>query len=254
MHETSHGGSDGTAASGRLIVGFCGEEWVLEPGDELGFGRAADLVVDDNPYLHRRVGRFAHRGGAWWLDNVGRTVAVTVLDRAGSSSATVGPGSSCALVHAAFVLAFAAGPADYEIEGTLEDLERHHDLGGEGAAVAVGGPGAVPPTLDWGRVPLNEDQRDLLLALCTHRLRRPADRFAPLPTNRACAQQLGWSLAKFNRKLDHLCEKLARAGVRGVHGDLGLLAADRRRVLVDHAVQVGLVTAADLGDEAARAS
>jgi hypothetical protein len=32
-----------------------------------------------------------------------------------------------------------------------------------------------------------------------------------------------------------------------VHGDLGLLAADRRRVLVDHAVRVGLVGIEDLG-------
>jgi hypothetical protein len=60
--------------------------------------------------------------------------------------------------------------------------------------------------------------------------------------------RLGWTLAKFNRKLDHLCEKLARSGVRGVHGDLGLLASDRRRVLVEHAVAVGLVRVDDLAD------
>jgi hypothetical protein len=111
---------------------------------------------------------------------------------------------------------------------------------GEGRA----GAGAV--TLEWGRVDLNDDQRLLLAALCEPRLRDPADRWAPVPSNRSVAARLGWTLAKFNRKLDHLCVKLARAGVAGVHGDLGQLATDRRRVLVEHALEVGLVGPQDL--------
>ncbi len=197
--------------------------------------------MDDNPYLHRVVGRFEHAGGAWWLRNLGRTIALTVLDAGGSSSATIGPGSSAALVHARFVVAFVAGPSAYELEGTVEDADRGEDLAGVRGATSDG------VTLDWGRVELNDDQRALLAVICADRLRRPADRSAPVPSNRAAAAELGWSLAKYNRKLDHLCEKLHRAGVRGLHGDLGLLAADRRRVLVDHAVQVGLVGAEDLG-------
>ena len=223
---------------GRLFIEFCGEERVVAPPDVLSFGRAADLAIDDNPYLHRVVGRIAHDGRRWWLHNLGRTVAVTVLDRRGSSSSTVGPGSAAALVHGEFVLAFSAGPATYELNGTLEDVERLDDLAGPAPA----GPGA---TEEWGRVDLNEDQAALLRVLCAPRLLMPADRWAPVPSNRECALRLGWTLAKFNRKLDHLCEKLHRAGVRGVHGDLGLLAADRRRVLVDHAVQVGLVQVED---------
>ncbi len=226
--------------SGRVFVEFCGEEHTVAPGHELTFGRSGDLEVDDNPYLHRVVGRIAHRGGSWWLHNVGRTTPVTVLDRDGSSSATLGPGSSAALVHAGFLLAFSAGPSSYELEGALEDQERLADLRGPDGTDA-------PVTLDWGRVELNDDQRLLLVALCEHRLIRPADRGAPVPSNRECAAAMGWTLAKFNRKLDHLCEKLHRAGVRGVHGDLGRLASDRRRRLVDHAVDLGLVARADLG-------
>lgn len=233
--------------AGRVFIEFCGQEVGLAPNDELTFGRAADLVVDDNPYLHRIVGRIKHRGGSWWLANLGTTVAVTVLDRTGASSATVAPGSTTALVHGEFVLAFSAGPSAYEITGTLEDVEREHDLGLD-AGPRGDRPGSpdLPATLEWGRVGLNPDQRVLLAVLCRDRLRLPSDRWAPVPSNRACATTLDWTLAKFNRKLDHLCEKLHRAGVRGVHGDLGLLAADRRRVLVDHAVQVGLVTRDDL--------
>lgn len=69
----------------------------------------------------------------------------------------------------------------------------------------------------------------------------PADQWAPIPSNRECAAALGWTLSKFNRKLDHLCDKLHRAGVRGMRGDLGLSATDRRRVLVEHVVRSGLL-------------
>jgi hypothetical protein len=172
---------------------------------------------------------------------------MTVLDRTGTSSATIGPGSSTALVHGAFMVAFAAGPSVYEIAGTLEDAERAADLGPPGPDRGAEG-GLVPVTLEWGRVELNDDQRTLLTVMCSERLRFPADRFAPVPSNRSCAAMLGWTQAKFNRKLDHLCEKLHRAGVRGVHGDVSLLASDRRRVLVDHAVQAGLVTLDDLDE------
>ena len=41
--------------------------------------------------------------------------------------------------------------------------------------------------------------------------------------------------------VNHLCEKLHRAGVPGVHGGVGANASDRRRRLVEHALTVGLV-------------
>lgn len=229
---------------GGLILEFCGEQFLLAPGDALTFGRAADLVLDDNPYLHRVVGSVEHRAGTWWLQNRGRAVAVTVHDLVGASSATVGPGSELALVWGRFRLSFRAGPVPYELDGLLEDHDRLEDVLGPAATGSTA-------TLEWGRVELNDDQRALLLVLCEHRLRHPWDRAAPPLTNRAAAVRLGWSLAKYNRKLDHLCEKLARSGVPGVHGDLGMLAADRRTVLVDHAVSVGLVRLEDLpgGDD-----
>lgn len=226
-------------AGGRLVLEFCGEHFELGPGEELTFGREADLVLDDNPYLHRLVGRIAQRDGAWWLHNVGRTVAVTVHDLVGSSSATVGPGSGIALLWGRFRLSFRAGRVPYELEGVLEEHEWFEAVG------LPTRPGSAR-TLEWGRVELNDDQRLLLAALCEHRLRNPWDRTSPPVSNRAGARRLGWSVAKYNRKLDHLCEKLARHGVPGVRGDLGLLAADRRARLVDHAVEVGLVGVEDL--------
>lgn len=233
------GSSEHHDSAGKLVLDFCGEQFRLFPGDELTFGREADLALDDNPYLHRVVGKVSLRGGAWWLHNVGRTVAVTVHDLVGSSSATVGPGSGIALMWGRFRLSFRAGPVPYEIDGTLEEHEWLEEVGGSS-------PPGSSRTLEWGRVDLNDDQRLLLAALCEHRLLNPWDRTTPPLSNRAAARRLGWTVAKYNRKLDHLCHKLARHGVPGMQGDLGLLAADRRSRLVDHAVEVGLVGVEDL--------
>ena len=47
--------------SPRLYLEFCGEDWTLSDGASLSFGRCAELVIDDNPYLHRLVGRPVER-------------------------------------------------------------------------------------------------------------------------------------------------------------------------------------------------
>ncbi len=226
--------------TGRCYLEFCGEDLTLEPGTSLTFGRSADLHIDDNPYLHRVLARIVDHGGVWCLEHLGRSTPITVADVHGPSRATVHPGASTALTHGEFVVTFAAGPTRYELLGGLETHEQVTDLlGPEGLAGTE--------TLDYASVELNDDQRVLLLVMCEAQLLQPGAR-PPLPTNRAGARRLGWSLPKFNRKLDHLCEKLHRAGVDGVHGAVGASAADRRRVLVDHAIAAGLVTRADLAE------
>ena len=56
----------------------------------------------------------------------------------------------------------------------------------------------------------------------------------------------GWALTRFNRKLDNVCQKLADAGTRGLHGGPGKLASNRRARLVEYAVSSQLVTRSDL--------
>lgn len=229
----------GVLMVGRLFVDFCGEERALAPGEELTFGRSGALEIDDNPYLHRLLGRFVARDGVWWLDHLGTRTPIAVRDAHGPSTATVAPGTCAALTHGEFSVSFSAGPTNYEVLGALEEDEWAIDLlGPEGLAGTR--------TLEWGRVELNADQRLLLLAMCERPLLDPGAVDAPLPTNRQGAARLGWSLPKFNRKLDHLCEKLHRAGVLGVHGGIGATAADRRRRLVEHGLEARLVTPDDL--------
>lgn len=225
--------------AGRLFIEFCGEEYLVEPDGELTFGRSGALVVDDNPYLHRVLGRFVMRRGVWWIDHLSDRTPVTVRDLHSPANASVAPGTSHALTHGEFRVGFTAGPTRYELEGALEDGEWAIDLLGPDGLEGT-------RTLDWGRVELNPDQRSLLVALCEGRLRSPSAWDHPVPSRRDGAQRLGWSEPKFARKLDHLCEKLTRAGVAGLLGDTAAGAVDRRTRLVEHAIEARLVTAEDL--------
>ena len=67
-----------------------------------------------------------------------------------------------------------------------------------------------------------------------------------VPTSAQAAKRLGWQLTKFNRKLDNVCDKLDRMGVRGLRGGPGKLASNRRARLVEHAVFSRLVSSEDL--------
>ena len=73
-----------------------------------------------------------------------------------------------------------------------------------------------------------------------------AETSAALPTSSEAARRLGWTLTRFNRKLDHVCEKLERQGVRGLHGAPGRLASNRRARLVEYALASRIVTRDDL--------
>ena len=92
-------------------------------------------------------------------------------------------------------------------------------------------------------VKLTHDQRLLLVALAENRLRRGQ---AHIPHSRDLALRLGWSITRFNRKLDNVCHKFDLLGVEGLHGDRQHLASHRRVQLVDWVVRTGLISRADL--------
>lgn len=218
-----------------LTVDFIGELHELQSDDSLTFGRRAELVIDDNPYLHRVVGRFVHRQGLWWLQNHGSRVHLELRDLDSAARFEVIPGQQVALVQRTFAVTFSAGQAGYEVIGRRSGESYLADE--EGLPIGTA-------TMAFGVVPLSADQHRLLVAMCERRL---VDGGRDLPTNQAVAARLDWTLTKFNRKLDHLCAKLAREGVRGLRGGPEGLANDRRSVLVEHAVDSGLVTVDDLG-------
>jgi len=232
----------GRATRATFALEFCGEQWHLQPGEELTFGRDATLTVDEsNRYLHRVAGTFSHRDGHWWLSNDGTHLPLTVIEAEGRPMTVLPPGVETSLWPGTFAVRFEAGPARYELRG---------ECPGDPAEAGTG-PGVPIPTEDdltrpWGHLELNDDQRAILAALTERRLRDPLAEPGPLPPNRVVAQRLGWSVSKYNRKLDHLCARFARHGVRGLQGRAGTSANERRQHLVEHVMAHSLVCPADL--------
>lgn len=226
----------GTGTRAISLTVAVGEDLVSSAGDPVTFGRSGDLVIDDaNRFLHRVVGRFVFRDGLWWLQNHSRR-GVIVLESMGTASRLkVAPGGQFPVPGGSFCVGFSAGKANYELECWTKTTV---DAGSQWALDTDAGEG----TLEFGRIPLTAEQHLLCVALASERLRgRPN-----LPSNLETAATLGWSITKFNRKLDYVCAKFAQAGVRGLRGDRSGVAQDRRKALVDHLIEQHLVTADDL--------
>jgi hypothetical protein len=225
----------------RLRVEYCGEVTAIETSQELTFGRAGDLRIDDNRHLHRVLGRLWARDEQWWLSNEGRSITIQVADADSRSNIVLAPGTEIALSFPNSIVRFRAGVTDYELTLHVPDREeeeeddRDDELWDDEFA----------DTVALGDVLLTDEQRLLLLALAEPTLRDPHTK-EELPANRAVARRLGWSITKFNRKLDNLCNRFTKLGVGGLRGSIDQLATDRRRRLVDHAIESGLITADQL--------
>lgn len=222
------------------MVRFLDAERRLEGGGQLSFGRAADVVVDEaNPYLHRVVGRFVWWDGWWWLENLGETVELTLVGRDGSA-VRLPPGAHAPLTHASAAVRFQAGGLRYEVEAEL--------LGSPTVPPKRPGPEGVPTaaTTRYGEVVLTDEERALVRELARPFLLDPSAGPERLPANDDVASTLGWSRTKLNRKLDYLCARFTKAGVRGLQGGRAQLATNRRWVLVQHALVARLITLEDL--------
>ena len=230
----------------QLAVEFLGDQRLLSPGEDLTFGRAADLVVDENRYLHRVLGRFSSTAGWWWLTNLGSSIPVTISDAKSPSFTKLAPGATTVISFDSASVSFEAGGATYEL---LVDVLRDESVDAADAdeddddEQDTGWSAEVTTTAS--SLPMSSEQRLLLVALAEAQLRDPSA-VLDLPTNRQIAACLGWTITKYNRKLDGLCVKFAAHGVSGLRGSTDALARDRRLRLVDHVVHAGVVTADDL--------
>ncbi|MFN8168383.1 MAG: hypothetical protein U0S36_06340 [Candidatus Nanopelagicales bacterium] len=221
-----------------LVVSFCGEDLPVAPGRTFVVGREGDLGLDDNPFLHRRFLQLERRHDLWWIANVGSQLSATLTDPDGLLQSWLAPGAALPLTLPRTVVAFTAGSTSYDFELLLSDAPytqsrrlADHDPSGQTTV---------------GRVTFTPDQFRLVLVLAEPRLRAESRGTAVLPSAAAAAERLGWTVTKFNRKLDNVCAKLAGMGVRGLHGDAERLASNRRARLVEYAVGARLVTREDL--------
>lgn len=222
---------------GDLALEFCGE-WFDPAQAEDGFdvGREGDLAIDDNPYLHRRFLRVTQDDGIWWLSNVGSLISATVCDAGGGVQSWLPPGHRLPLVFPTTSIVFTAGPTTYEVTAQLTDAPYHEVRSEE--------PDAGATTI--GAISFTTSQKQLIVVLAEPMLRREGTGLSEIPSSADAARRLGWATTRFNRKLDNVCEKLDRIGVKGLRGGPGLLATNRRARLVEYAVASRLVTSADL--------
>jgi hypothetical protein len=224
-----------------VTVEFCGEEYQASEDAPLTIGRVADIEIDDNPYLHRVFLQVHREHDLWWLTNVGSTLTATVGDRQGLFQAWLSPGARIPLALEAFTVWFTAGPTTYDFDITVDDAT-FTSIVTEPELEPEDSPGETTV----GRVSMTPDQKLLVVALCESFLRTTYAGQGQIPSSAQAAARLGWTTTKFNRKLDNVCQKLADAGTRGLHGGPGKLASNRKSRLVEHALSTRMVTETDL--------
>lgn len=221
---------------GDLAIEFCGEWFRPEPGGTFDIGREGDLAIDDNLYLHRRFLRVTCEDDIWWLSNIGSNIAATVSDTRGGVHSWLPPGHRLPVVFPATSIVFTAGPTTYELTASLTDAPYYE--------IRAEDPGSGDTTI--GAVQFTVSQRQLIVALAEPMLRREGTGLSEIPSSADAARRLGWATTRFNRKLDNVCDKLDRIGVKGLRGGPGGAATNRRARLVEHAVASRLVTPDDL--------
>lgn len=220
-----------------LVLDFAGEIHRIPHDQAFTIGREGDLALDDNPFLHRRFLVLQWQTGLWWVVNVGSRLGTTVAEAEGSSRSWVAPGARVPLVFPRMALVFTAGATTYEIllevPGPLYEVNPPE-------------PGPSQGETTVGQVSLTPSQHLLILSLAEPWLRRTGTGPVDLPRNADAAARLGWSMTRFNRKLDNVCDKLDRLGVKGMRGGLRSHASYRRNALVEYALAARLVTVRDL--------
>jgi hypothetical protein len=150
--------------------------------------------------------------------------------------AWLAPGARLPIVFARSSVWFTAGPTTYEFDIHLVDAPFS-------AAVPES---PVDGSTTYGRTSLTPEQRLMLVALAEPMLRRRARGAVNAPSSAEAAARLGWTITKFNRKLDNVCQKLDRMGVRGLHGGPERLASDRKARLIEYALATRIVDIDDL--------
>ncbi|HIE62011.1 MAG: hypothetical protein DSY74_04560 [Actinobacteria bacterium] len=233
---------DDTTAS-TLTIDFCGERHACTPGRTFSVGRDADLSIDDNRYLHRRLLEFEWASGMWWMTNCGQSITVGVATADGTYQAMLGPAGRMPLVSSPLSVVFSAGPFTYEL-GVILDGSSANPAPDAALPVSTGADTALSATL--GATTFTPSQRLLIIALCEPMLRDGMAGASRIPSSAEAAERLGWPITTFNRKLDNVCDKLDRDGVPGLRGGVGKLARNRKSRLVEHAIMARLVTPTDL--------
>jgi hypothetical protein len=191
-----------------LRIEFCGEWYEVAPPNEFLIGREGDLVIDDNPYLHRHFLRLHADFGMWWIGNIGNLLAATITDGSGGVHAWLAPDARIPIVFETMHVLFTAGSTAYDF--TIHSSEDYFNTAPSHGGVA--GATTIEP------IPLTTSQRQLIVSLAEGVLMESIPGKGEIPTSAQATERLGWTITAFNRKLDNVCEKLDKIGVQGLRG------------------------------------
>jgi len=263
-----------------LDVEFCGERNTLSGERPFGMGSSTDLNLDVGQSLPARLLELRQVNRLWFLEQTAAGAAVSLSDRDGLWHAELDPGRVVPLVFDHHLVrinargtyevelhlsdpvftrvanrvgaAASAGPVPWSASmGPQASSVGSSGLGsaGTGASAGAGSDGAangVMADLRSRAVRLTLEQRVLLVSLAAPVLQRGDMALSEIASSVQAAQQLGWSVTKFNRKLDTICARLSAAGFTGLHGGSNHPALNRRTRLVQLVVAAGLIGPADL--------
>lgn len=227
-----------------------GPDWSrsMGPGERARFGRGGvgvDLVLADDPRLHRHCGTIVVDESGWEIENAGRWLRVRVVsvDRFGVDS--VAPGERLRVPWPRVRVQVFAGGRRHEftvrhVTGEFDEPVRRLDHADDGITVA---PVAVNRATGYFRA---------LVALCEPQLLDPTSNDAA--TDLEIARRLnrsGFEQGRVNgkaveRRLE-LCRTRFGLKDQGANGHAsGLEPRDARRRLVELALLTGTVTPDDL--------
>lgn len=222
-------------------------ELIVDVGEACSFGRGldvVDLVLTDDPRVHRHAGTVVAEDDGWTLHNDGRWLHLRVSSLAGRGHHVLEPGASVRVPwpDARVDIVVGAATVGFEVHHLGAPLHRHRPL-----AVDPGDSATISPA----RIGRGSGAFRALLALCAPRLSDSASE--DLPTNAEIAWRLnrcgiepGHVTAKaVERRLDY-CRRRLGLDDEVVDSRIGLDHRALRRQLVDAAIMTGVVRAEDV--------
>ena len=216
-----------------LSVVFIESATTLSPTERLRFGRSARLTIDeDNLNLHRELGEFYFTSGQWWLRNIGRALPMRLWSSGGNSRSVLLSGSETPLHAEETFISFEAGRSRYEMSVVQAKAKPKFET-------------TASDTITAADLPLTLSQQQLIVSLAETALRNPVAAMT-VPSSKEAAARLNWSMTKFNAKLQNVCEKYSKIGVRGLGADNSSTTMDRRLRLVEHCVLNKVIVPTDL--------
>lgn len=221
---------------------------VVRRGTPLTIGRVADMILSNDPYLHRHALSVTIFDQHVELLNTGSSLSAHLVHERTRTVTRLEPGGRCSLIEGRTTV-------------TIRTVANEHELRIDVRLPTPTLVGSIPP-VDGSptRRPrtLTRDQMLMLTALAEPLLLDPTKTVADLPSNKAVAERLGIG-AGFNGRLDRLCGAVSRLGVEGLEpvpsddpyieaSDMGMPRKRRRRRerLVEWALANNVVTIDDV--------